>query len=234
MQSPVGAPLKAIARLGIPSVLGALLALPAAAGSVTDSHYNVTVSTSGSQFLTSVPGASTFVDSATLAGYSGSLVTPTASLSGGLLNNGANPAGGVTGGSGSGNWINSGSGGSLTISFANPEGYFGLLWGSVDDSNTLKLYNGSTLVATYTGLQMVTDGASNYPSPGSFVGFTAQNAASDITKAVLSDSTANGFEVVNFAAGPPAPVPLPQSLALLSGGLALVGGLARRRRKAPC
>ncbi|HEY1314015.1 MAG TPA: hypothetical protein VGE92_09060 [Steroidobacteraceae bacterium] len=50
------------------SLLLGLMALPAAAGSVTDANYTISASASGTQLTTTVPGAATFADSSTLAG----------------------------------------------------------------------------------------------------------------------------------------------------------------------
>ena len=43
----------------------------------------------------------------------------------------------------------------MTINFGASELYVGLLWGSVDDYNTLTLYNGATPVGSVTGSDVV-------------------------------------------------------------------------------
>ena len=41
--------------------------------------------------------------------------------------------------------------GEVTLQLGGPNQYFGLLWGSVDDCNTLSFYNGATLLFSFTG-----------------------------------------------------------------------------------
>ena len=44
--------------------------------------------------------------------------------------------------------------GQVTLQLDQYHNYFGLLWGSVDDYNTLSFYDGSTLLFSYTGLDV--------------------------------------------------------------------------------
>jgi hypothetical protein len=70
--------------------------------------------------------------------------------------------------SGSSNWLATGAGGGtgeVLLSFSSPEDYFGLLWGSIDDGNSLEFYSGpvvsgaptGTLIATVTGSELLAD-----------------------------------------------------------------------------
>ena len=49
------------------------------------------------------------------------------------------------------NYLSIGGNGTETITFASQKNAFGLYWGSLDSYNTIKFYDGATLVASYTG-----------------------------------------------------------------------------------
>ena len=49
------------------------------------------------------------------------------------------------------NYLSIGGNATETITFASEKNVFGLYWGSVDSYNTIKFYDGTTLVASYTG-----------------------------------------------------------------------------------
>ena len=51
------------------------------------------------------------------------------------------------------NYLSIGGGGSETITFTSEKNSFGLYWGSLDSYNSIKFYDGNTLVASYTGDQ---------------------------------------------------------------------------------
>lgn len=118
------------------------------------------------------------------------------------------------------------SSGSAELSFGTTYNYFGLFWGSMDNYNSLSFYNGTNLVASYTGSDVANPNAANgnqsAPSTNSYVNFLD---LPDFDK-VRFTSTSYAFEVDNVAVGHV--VPVPGSLLLSGIGLA---GLSRIRRR---
>ncbi len=98
------------------------------------------------------------------------------------------------------NYLSVGAGGTETITFASLENAFGLYWGSVDSYNTIDFYNGTTLVASFTGSDVsplfATGNEASFTSNGyvEFLGLAAFNK-------VVLESAANAFEVDNISAG---------------------------------
>ncbi len=204
----------------------ALLAGPALA---TTNFGTFTIGATNSQSTTTYAGASTFANGqTTFAGYSGSVVTSVATISGGVLNADTNP------GSGFDNTITnylSAESVPVTISFNSNQKYFGLLWGSVDPGNTISFYEGSTLVDSFTGAQL--NGAAGvalqyYPANGSFVDFAANGASNYFNKVVITDTDAP-FESANYASIA-AGVPEPAAWAMMILGLGAIGAVSRRRK----
>ena len=52
------------------------------------------------------------------------------------------------------NYLSIGANGTETITFASEKNAFGLYWGTLDSYNTIKFYDGATLVASYTGTDL--------------------------------------------------------------------------------
>ena len=77
---------------------------------------------------------------------------------------------------------------------------FGLYWGSLNSYNTIKFYDGATLVASYTGADI----SPLFPNgnQGSFVsnGYVEFSGLHYFNKVVLG-STSNAFEIDNISAG---------------------------------
>jgi hypothetical protein len=87
--------------------------------------------------------------------------------------------------------------GSIVLSFTTNQTYFGLLWGSVDNYNTLSFYDNNDLVGSFTGTQIWASANGNQDQQGTFyVNFT--NTDGTFNKVVAS-STQYAFELDNIA-----------------------------------
>jgi len=123
--------------------------------------------------------------------------------------------------------------GEVTLQLDKPNQYFGLLWGSVDDYNSLSFYNGSTFLFNFTGLDV--DGLANGNQGAAGTFYVNINSDTPFDRVVAS-STSYGFEFDNVAlavnpTGPigVSPIPEPGTYAMLLAGLAMVGAIVRRR-----
>ena len=99
------------------------------------------------------------------------------------------------------------------ISFAAPEDYFGLYWGTMDGFNKLGLFRDSTLITSYSPPNT---------QANSFVNFTSDNSGEFFNRVVLATSQCC-FEVDNLAARSAASVPEPSTFVLLAASLILSG-----------
>ncbi|WP_426529214.1 VCBS domain-containing protein [Bradyrhizobium sp. McL0615] len=98
------------------------------------------------------------------------------------------------------NYLSIGGNSHETITFASEKNSFGLYWGSLDSYNTIKFYDGTTLVASYTGNDILplfpTGNQGSFASNG-YVEFTGLHP---FTKVELG-SSGNAFEIDNISAG---------------------------------
>ncbi|WP_177257295.1 PEP-CTERM sorting domain-containing protein [Nitrosovibrio sp. Nv17] len=123
--------------------------------------------------------------------------------------------------------------GQVTLDLGGHHQYFGLLWGSVDNYNTLSFYDGTTLLFSFSGLDVDSAASGNQGAAGTFY----VNIDSTIPfDRVVASSTQYGFEFdnVSLAVNPSnpggvLPIPEPETYAMLLAGLAMVGAIVRRR-----
>jgi len=98
-------------------------------------------------------------------------------------------------------YLSVGANGAETITFAAEQNAFGLYWGSIDSFNKIDFYNGTKLVASYTGADVSPLLASG--GQGSFAsnGYVEFKDLAPFDKVVLSSGHSNAFEVDNISAG---------------------------------
>lgn len=122
--------------------------------------------------------------------------------------------------------------GTMTATLGTSYNYFGLYWGSMDNYNTLRFYDGADLIATITGSDVIAAGTTlgDQVSAGSnrYVNFTFTDAK--YNKIQLSTSE-YAFETDNHAFANVRAVPEPGTLMLMGMGLAGFGFTVRRNNK---
>ena len=126
------------------------------------------------------------------------------------------------------NYITSGKDGSPNIgakaelTFSSHQNYFGLLWGSVDEYNTLEFFDGLTSVGTIIGTQITPAATGDQGIDGTFY----VNITSDLLfDRVVATSSEYAFEFDNVAYG------IPEATTIVVWScLSLIGLFAYRRR----
>ncbi len=104
--------------------------------------------------------------------------------------------------------------------------YFGLLWGSVDNYNTLSFFDGLTPVGSLTGSNVVASPNGDQGVNGTL--YVNINSTLPFNR-IVATSSQYAFEFDNLAFNRTVPTPEPGTLALLGLGLASLG-LSRRRK----
>ena len=122
-------------------------------------------------------------------------------------------------------------GAAVTLSFASPVKYMGLLWGSVDGYNTLTFYSGGVEIGSITGDDVTASANGNQGASGTF--YVNINSSQSFDK-VVATSTQYAFEFDNVAFDSNmVSVPEPGATDMFLLGLLLVGSgywLERRKR----
>jgi hypothetical protein len=119
--------------------------------------------------------------------------------------------------------------GSVVLDFSSHQTYFGLLWGSVDNYNTLSFYDNGALVGSFSGANIWGAANGDQGQQGTFyVNFTDLDGSFN---QVVASSTNYAFELDNIAYsnGNNRVPDSGATVALL--GAALAGMVALRRRK---
>ena len=120
---------------------------------------------------------------------------------------------------------NHGSSGSATVDVGDASS-FSFLWGSPDTFNAIDVYSDGYGVATYTGTQLgLAYGFSANGNNGNTGLFTITGNNGATIDHVVFRSNGVAFEVAVAA-----PVPEPETYAMMLAGLAAMGFVARRRR----
>ena len=126
--------------------------------------------------------------------------------------------------------------GSVTLQFDAEQDYFGLLWGSVDNYNTLSFYDGANLVGSFDGTQVWANANGDQGQQGTF--YVNFNSTDGVFNRVVASSNQYAFEFDNVAYNSRARVTgsdQPQSVPDTASTLGLVGaacaGLFGLRRK---
>ena len=223
------------AALIFPSLILPLLATPASAQLlITATDSSVTTKQSDTvDFGTNTPNASGLVSTGPIGFNLGSGVSGTITFTGqsGIYNGSAGPwAPDVQTGRMTSNFIAVIPSGSVTITFSTPVADLGFLWGSVGpagDGNLLTFYNGSSVIGTAKGANVLAAaGTSNNQSTIATL-FSFPTAS--LTKVVLTSSA--DFEFTLLKTSQPAPAPISPVGATLVGNLVAIGAIAAYRRR---
>ena len=93
-----------------------------------------------------------------------------------------------------------GAGSVATITFASDRNAFGLYWGSVNSFNRISFYDGTTLVASYAGADVISLLSRNQGAftSNSYVEFSGLHPFDSVA---LETGNANAFEIENISAG---------------------------------
>ena len=109
----------------------------------------------------------------------------------------------------------------ITITFAQTEDYFGLFVGTEDAFNTIRFFNDSTLISTFSLPDTLA---------GEFRNYTADSSSELFNRVVLSSFGGCCFEVDNLATDRGVAVPEPPTLLLLAMGVLGAIGAVRAAR----
>jgi len=117
---------------------------------------------------------------------------------------------------------------SLDFSAFGSQTYLGILWGSVDNYNTLSFYNGSTLVGSITGTQVNAFANGDQGANGTYYVNINLTGGDSFTK-VVATSTQYAFEFDNVAIATPEPTTV--VMAFTGFGFLGLNEIRRRMRR---
>ena len=125
-------------------------------------------------------------------------------------------------------------GATTTLQLPGLEKYFEILWGSVDNYNTLSFYNGATLVGAITGSDVTGSPNGDQGVNGTlYVNITATGGTA--FDRVVAASSQYAFEFDNVAFNRSIPIdrsiPAPEPFSLSIMGTGLLGLILGRRRR---
>ncbi|MCW6509385.1 Npun_F0296 family exosortase-dependent surface protein [Lichenifustis flavocetrariae] len=127
--------------------------------------------------------------------------------------------------SASGNYLSTGTG-TITLTFSTPETSLALLWGSIDQGNSITFDNGDTL----TGAQVQTTTAgfvsNGFQGPGGSAYVVAVSDTPFTTVSFSSSSPSFEFAGVVASGGTISTVPLPAAAPMFGAGLLALAGLS--------
>lgn len=185
--------------------------------------YNVETFDSLTPKATTVPNGDTYA----LTALSVSL-TPDAAVVKGTTSTYAAPASDSTTylTSGKSGYQSAPAGGQVTLSFTHTQNYLGLLWGSIDSYNTIRFYNGASLVYTVLGSTVLSQNPSVVAGNQGASGTAYVNITDlpDFTSAVFTSSS-YALEFDNIAYNVPDGA---TTMMLLGSSLFGIGALRRR------
>ncbi|MGY3448533.1 Npun_F0296 family exosortase-dependent surface protein [Bradyrhizobium sp. USDA 4353] len=118
------------------------------------------------------------------------------------------------------NYLSIGNHAQETITFDSVKNSFGLYWGSVDSYNSISFYNGTKLVASYTGSDVAPLLANGGQASLASNGYVEFLGLSPFNKVVLASSQ-NAFEIDNVSAGSIADQPV-KLVSKMSGSLTVL------------
>lgn len=119
--------------------------------------------------------------------------------------------------------------GSVVFDFTSAQTYFGLLWGSVDNYNSLYFYDGADLVGSFTGTDIWAIANGNQGAQGTF--YVNFDDLDGTFNKVVAHSTGYAFELDNIAYNN-STVRVPDAGATLALiGLSLIGLISIRRKR---